>query len=423
MSTFLISSAKLISPGHELNGQQVDIFIKDGVIEDIGKTVSIDEDTYVKTIQAEGAVVSAGFFDLNVNIGEPGYETKEDISTGTAAAAAGGFTAVAVQPNTNPAVHSRAEVALLVNAAKGNVVDVYPVGAISKKREGSELAELYDMKVNGAVAFSDGNRSVQHADLMGRALLYAKGFDGLIMSFAQDDSIAAGSQMNEGEQSTFLGMKGIPNLAESIIVSRDLFLAEYNDAAIHFSTISSKESVDLIKQAKAKGLKVTCDVAAHNLVYTDQQVVGFDSNYKVSPPLRTQADVDALLQGLREGVIDAVVSQHTPHEVEFKNVEFQIAKNGITGLQTALPLLIQAGLSESEIVEKLAVGPRKVLGMQLPEIKKGQKANLVVFDVNEKWTFDASTNKSKGKNNPLFGQQINGKVKLVINNNQLIVNK
>ncbi|GAA4511894.1 dihydroorotase [Sphingobacterium thermophilum] len=420
MSTFLITSAKLVLPGHIFNQQQVDILIKDGVIADINKSIKVENN--VKVIDASGACVAPGFFDLNVNIGEPGYETKEDIVTGTAAAAAGGFTGIAVHPNTNPPIHSRAEVALVVNAAKGNAVDVYPIGAISKKREGNELAELYDMKVTGAIAFSDGNRSVQQAGLMGRALLYSKGFGGLIISFAQDESVAGGNQMNEGVMSTYLGMKGIPNLAESLMVSRDLYLAEYNDAPIHFTTISTAESVELIKKAKAKGLKVTCDVAAHNLVFTDEDVVGFDSNYKVSPPLRAKKDVKALLKGLKDGVIDAVVSQHTPQEVEFKNVEFHIAKNGITGLQTAFPLLLKAGLDEEQIVEKMALNPRKIVGLEVPKLEKGEKANLVVFDTKEKWVFDETTNKSKSKNNPLFGTELVGKVKLIVNNNQLIEN-
>jgi len=420
MSTFLITSANLISPGHTLDGQKVDILIKDGVIADIASKITAEKN--VQTIDVDGSTVSAGFFDLNVNIGEPGYETKEDVATGTAAAAAGGYTGIAVHPNTNPSIQSRAEVSLLVNAAKGNLVDVHPIGAISKKREGNELAELYDMKINGALAFCDGNRSVQQAGLMGRALLYSKGFEGLIISFAQDESIAGGNQMNEGIMSTYLGMKGIPNLAESLMVSRDLYLAEYNEAPIHFTTISTAESVELIKKAKAKGLKVTCDVAAHNLIFTDDYVEGFDSNYKVSPPLRTKKDVKALLKGLKEGVIDAVVSQHTPQEIEFKDVEFQIAKNGISGLQTVLPLLIKAGLSDEQIVDKLVIGSRKVVSLDIPILERGTKANLVVFNRNEKWTFDEKSNKSKGKNNPLFGSELVGKVKLVVNNNQLIIN-
>lgn len=421
MNTVLISSARLILPNHPLNGQEIDILIKDGKIADLGKKLKAT-DSDVNVISAQGCIVSPGFFDLNANIGEPGYETKEDMKTGTAAAAAGGFTAIAVHPNTNPSIQSRAEVSLLVNVAKGNLVDVYPVGAISKKREGHEMAELYDMKLNGAVAFSDGNRSLQQAGLMGRALLYAKGFDGLIISFAQDESMVGDSQMNEGVMSTYLGMKGIPNLAESLMVSRDLFLAEYNDAPIHFTTISTAESVDLIKKAKSKGIKVTCDVAAHQLVFTDENIVSFDSNYKVSPPLRTAKDVKALLKGVKDGVIDAIVSQHTPQEIEYKNVEFHIAKNGITGFQTALPLAVRSGITATDIVEKMAIGPRKVLGLDIPKFEIGELANLVVFDMEATWNFDAASNKSKGTNNPLLGQVLKGKVNLVINNNKLIIN-
>ncbi|WP_104382589.1 dihydroorotase family protein [Sphingobacterium sp. HMA12] len=421
MKSLLITSVKVILPGNEYHQQTVDVFIDKGKIAQIGNTIKV-ADKNVETIDGTGKILSPGFFDLHANFGEPGLETKEDIRTGTAAAAAGGFTAVAVMPNTEPAIQSRSEVALVVNAAKGNIVDIHPIGAISKKREGKEMAELYDMKQNGAVAFSDGNRSVQQAGLMSRALLYAKGFEGLIFSHAEDESMAGGNKMNEGTMSTYLGMKGIPNLAESLMVSRDLYLAEYTEAPIHFASISTPEAVDLIKKAKAKGLRVTCDVAAHQLVFTDEDIIGFDSNYKVSPPLRTKADAKALIKGLKDGIIDAVVSQHTPQEIEFKNVEFHIAKNGIIGLQTVLPLLIRAGLTEEQIVHSLAVRPRQILGIAIPQIKAGAMANLVLFDPAKSWNFDEKTNKSKSKNSPLFGQTLKGAVELVINNNQIIKN-
>ena len=421
MKSLLITSVKVILPGNEYHQQTVDVLIEKGKIAQIGNTIKVADKT-VENIDGTGKILSPGFFDLHANFGEPGLETKEDIRTGTAAAAAGGFTAVAVMPNTEPAIQSRSEVALVVNAAKGNIVDIHPIGAISKKREGKEMAELYDMKQNGAVAFSDGNRGVQQAGLMSRALLYAKGFEGLIFSHAEDESMAGGNKMNEGTMSTYLGMKGIPNLAESLMVSRDLYLAEYTEAPIHFASISTPEAVDLIKKAKAKGLRVTCDVAAHQLVFTDEDIIGFDSNYKVSPPLRTKADAKALIKGLKDGVIDAVVSQHTPQEIEFKNVEFHIAKNGIIGLQTVLPLLIRAGLNEEQIVHSLAVRPRQILGLAVPQIKAGAMANLVLFDPAKSWNFDEKTNKSKSKNSPLFGQTLKGAVELVINNNQIIKN-
>jgi len=421
MTTLLITSATIILPGNKNHLKQVDVLIKNGKITEIAQKIK-KTDLNGEVLDGKGAFLAPGFLDLNVNFGEPGLETKEDITTGTAAAAAGGFTGVAVQPNTEPPIQSRTEVALVKNLAKGNLVDVFPIGSISKKREGKELAELYDMQQNGAVAFSDGNRSVQQAGLMGRALLYAKGFKGLIISHAEDESMAGDRQMNEGVVSTYLGMKGVPNLAESLMVSRDLYLAEYNDAPIHFATISTVEAVDLIKKAKAKGIAVTCDVAAHNLVLTDKEVEGFDSHYKVNPPLRTKADIKALIKGLKDGVIDAVVSQHTPQEVEFKRVEFHIAKNGIIGLQTVLPLLVQAGLSEEQIVDKLAVGPRRVLGMDVPLIEEGATANLVLFDTSSHWVFTKEHNKSKSENTPFFGTELTGKVLAVVNNGQIFKN-
>jgi dihydroorotase len=421
MKSVLITSVKVVLPGNEFDQQVVDVFIEKGKISKIANSIEV-ADKNIEIFDGSGNILSVGFFDLNANFGEPGLETKEDIASGSAAAAAGGYTAVAVMPNTQPAIQSRAEVALIVNIAKGNLVDILPIGAVSKNREGHEMAELYDMKQTGAIAFSDGNKSMQHAGLMSRALLYARGFGGLIIAHAEDASMAGGNKMNEGVMSTYLGMKGIPNLAESLMVSRDLYLAEYAESPIHFTTISTAEAVDLIKKAKAKGIQVTCDVAAHQLVFTDDEIVDFDSNYKVSPPLRTKSDAKALIKGLKDGVIDAVVSQHTPHEIEFKNVEFHIAKNGIIGLQTVLPLLIKAGLNEQQIVEKLAVNSRQVVGLTLPEIKEGEVANLVLFSMNENWIFDQESNRSKSRNSPLFGKELKGKVKLVINNGQIIKN-
>lgn len=422
MNGLFIKSATLVLPTHPLHLKAVDMIIEKGRIIQLATTITSANEK-LTVIDAAGQILAPGFFDLNANFGEPGLETKEDILTGTAAAAAGGFTGVAVHPNTQPAIQSSAEVSLLINKAQGALVSVHPIGAISHHRAGEKLAELYDMKLNGAVAFSDGNHSVQQAGLMSRALLYSRGFGGLVISFPQDSSVSGDGQMNEGITSTYLGMKGNPNLSEALMVSRDLHLAEYNDAGIHFTTISTAESVDLIKKAKAKGIQVTCDVAAHHLVFTDELVKGFDSHYKVSPPLRTKADVKALLKGLKDGTIDAIVSQHTPHEIEFKNVEFHIAKNGIIGLQTVLPLLLKAGLTSEQIVEKLALGPRKILGLAIPALAEGEEANLVLFDPNKKWIFDEQTNRSKSTNSPLFGEELLGQVTIVANNRQIFNNR
>jgi dihydroorotase len=279
---------------------------------------------------------------------------------------------------------------------------------------------MYDMYLSGAKAFTDGNRPVQDAGLMERALLYAQGFDALVFSYPEDTAIAGKAKVNEGEISTLLGMKGIPSLAEELMIARDLYLAEYTVSKIHFSTISTVRSVELIREAKRKGLEVTCDVAAHHLVLTDEALLGFDSQYKVKPPLRTKDDVKALIKGLKDGTIDAIVSQHTPHEIEFKDVEFEVAEYGITGFQTTLALALQSGLPVELLVEKLSINPREILGVEVPVIAEGEKANIVLFDVDVTWEYNSKSNRSKSKNSPFMGQNLKGKVLLTYNNQQLL---
>jgi dihydroorotase len=411
----LIKSATIIDPNSSFNQKTVDILIEKGIITRIGTDIEAD----VEMIDAKGQYVSPGFFDLNCNIGELGLETKEDLETGTAAAAAGGFTGIALMPNTQPPVHSKTEVEYLMNRAKRNLVDVYPLGAISHKREGKDLAEMYDMFLSGAKAFTDGNRPVQDAGLMERAMLYAQGFDAMVFSYPEDTAIAGKAKVNEGEISTLLGMKGIPSLAEELMIARDLYLAEYTVSKIHFSTISTTRSVELIREAKRKGLEVTCDVAAHHLVLTDEALTGFDSLYKVKPPLRTRDDVNALLAGLKDGTIDAIVSQHTPHEVEFKDVEFEVAEFGMIGFQTALSLCVKAGLDTDVIVQKLSINPRQVLNVDAATVTEASDANLVLFDTEQEWEYNKKNNRSKSYNSPFIGQTLKGKVVLTINNNHL----
>jgi len=420
LKKLLIQSAKILDPQSAFNGKIADVLVSDGKITEIGKKISVsDKDTQI--VSAKGQVLSPGFFDLNVNFGEPGLETKEDMGTGCMTAAAGGFTGLALMPNTQPPIHSKAEVSYLISKSKNNLVDVYPFGCISHKREGQELAEMYDMQQSGAIAFTDGNRPVSNAGLMSRALLYTKSFQGLIISYAEDQDIAGKAKMNEGLMSTYLGMKGNPSLAEELMISRDLYLAEYNDARIHFSTISSVKSVDLIRKAKKAGIKVTCDVAVHHLLFTEDELKGFESNFKVKPPLRTKKDQSALIAGLKDGTIDAIVTQHTPHEIEFKNVEFEIASYGIIGLQTALPVALKAGLSLETIIEKMAVAPRNILGISIPELKTGNSANFILFNPQEEWVLNEDSNRSKSSNSPFFGKKLIGKVKLVYNNGQYII--
>ncbi|MBE7175283.1 MAG: dihydroorotase [Mucilaginibacter polytrichastri] len=414
----LIRNAALYDPQSSFHKKTVSVLIQNGIIKQIAENI----DVKAPEADGNGAWLMPGFFDLNINAGEPGLETREDLDSAEKAAAAGGFTGVAVMPNTQPPVHARAEVEYLMKRAQGRLVDFYPLGTISQKREGKDLSEMFDMQRAGAIAFTDGNRPVQDAGLMMRALQYAKGLDALVFSFAEDEAIAGGAQVHEGEVSTMLGMKGIPGMAEELMIARDLYLAEYTGSRIHFSTISTARSVDLIRQAKKRGISVTCDVAAYHLVLNDDSLAGFDSLYKTKPPLRTKSDSKALVAGLRDGTIDAVVSQHTPYEVEHKDVEFQVASYGMTGLQTVFSLVKKAGLNADMILQKLCIGPRQVLGLPVPQIAEGQPANLTLVAPSAEWTFSRENNRSLSVNSPFIGQSLSGKVLLTIHHNQITQN-
>ena len=412
----LIKGITIADPNSVFNGKTCDVSVEKGIIKAIAS--KLENSGTVEVYDGKGAILSPGFFDLNCVLGDPGLETKEDIHTGTAAAAAGGFTGIAIMPNTKPVVQSKGEVAYILNRAKGDLVDVKPIGAISQHLEGKELAEMFDMKQAGAVAFAEAGKAIADDGFMSRALQYALGFNGLLFTHPENKALAGKAQVNESKTTILLGMKGIPALAEELQVSRDIFLAQYHNAPLHISNISTAGAVALIKKAKKDGVKVTCDVAAHQLVFTEELLNDFDSNYKVKPPLRSKADNKALIAGLKDGTIDAVSSQHRPHEIEFKNVEFEIASYGIIALQTVLPLLLQAGLDTALIVDKLAIAPRTLLKLEVPQIEVGQAANFTVFNPTQEWRFDSETNQSKSANSPLFNTTLKGKVGLVYNNKQ-----
>ncbi|KLT67467.1 dihydroorotase family protein [Pedobacter sp. BMA] len=411
----LVKNVTITDPQSSFNKQLCDVRIVDGKIQSIGKiTPEVDE----KLFDAQGAFLTPGFFDLNCVAGDPGFETKEDIRTLTQTARAGGFTGLALLPQTSPVVQSKSQVEYIINKGKNNLVDVYPVGAISQNREAKEIAELFDMQQAGAIAFSDGDRALQDDGFMSRALQYAKGLQALLMVYPENKSIAGKSQINESKNSVLLGMKGLPALAEEMHIARDIFLASYNETKIHISNISTAGSVALIRKAKKDGVQISCDVTAHHLVFTEELLSDFDSNYKVKPPLRGKSDVKALIAGLKDGTIDAITSQHRPEEIEFKNVEFEIAHYGIIALQTVLPLLIKAGLDAGLIAEKLSINPRKLLNLTIPVVEEGAVANFTIFNTSDKWLYNASSNLSKSANNPLLGTELTGKVILVYNNNQ-----
>jgi len=412
----LVKGITIVDLNSKFNQQICDVRVENGKITSIDKKLTAQNGEEV--FEGNGAILSPGFFDLNCTIGDPGLETKEDIQTGTAAAKAGGFTGIAVLPTTRPVVQSKGEVAYILNRAKNNLVDVHPIGAISNNLEGKELAELFDMKNAGAVAFSEGSKAISDDGFVSRALQYCLGFGGLLMLYPENKAIAGKAQVNESANSVLLGMKGAPALAEEMQISRDIFLATYHHAPVHISNISTAGAVALIKKAKKDGVKITCDVAAHQLVFTEELQNDFNSNYKVKPPLRSKADNKALIAGLKHGTIDAISSQHRPHEIEFKDVEFEIASYGIIALQTVLPLLIQAGLDASLIAEKLAHSPRRILNLPLTTIAQGADANFTIYNPTEEWIYDASNNASKSSNSPLLGKKLKGKVNLVYNNSQ-----
>ena len=415
----LIKAAKVIDPNSSFNGKTVDVYIEEGIIKNIGENLS---ETADKVIEQENLHISPGLMDMHAEFCEPGLEYKEDLISGANAAAKGGFTAVAIMPNTTPTRSSKTDIEFVKSKTQNHIVDVLPIGALSHNLEGKELAEMFDMRQAGAVAFSDNKKAIKNSGLMSRALLYAKNFDGLIISFANDESLSHNGQMHEGEVSTTLGLESIPALSEELQISRDLFLTSYNESKIHFSTISTANSVAMIKEAKNEGINVTAEIAAHQIALTDKELIGFDSNYKTLPPLREDIDTEALIEGLKDGTIDMIVSDHTPQDIECKQKEFGLAEFGIIGLQTAFPIActhLEKHIGLEGIIQKMAINPRTILQLDVPVIKKDFNANITLFDPTQKWTLTKEMIVSKSKNTPFIGTEFTGKVVGIINNGEI----
>lgn len=419
--SILIKQAKIVDTKSPFFGKKVDVLVERGIISEIKSNIKTDKN--VKVIEGEDLFLSQGWIDMQANFNDPGFEHKEDIQTGLKSAANGGYTGVCVVSGTNPPLHNKAQIEYVLNRSKENLVDVFPVGTISHYKDGKDLSEMYDMKIAGAVAYSDYKRPVKDAGLLMRALQYSKNIGSLLMTHADEKSISHDGQMNEGVISTRLGLKGIPALAEEIMVQRNIQILEYTGGKIHFPTISTKGSIELIKKAKANGLNVTAGVAAHNLLLDDTVLEGFDTNYKVDPPLRAKEDVNALRKALENGIIDVVVSDHAPHDTECKDLEFDLADYGIAGIQTAFCTLASAlpKISAEKVSECLAENPRKILSIEVNAIKEGQKANLTVFSLSDKTTIQEKQFFSRSKNNPFIGKTMNGKVIAVINNSKSLI--
>lgn len=417
MTNIVLKNATIIDPKSAFHKQILDIKIQDGKIIEIGKNLTSDAD-FIE-IMEDDLHVSQGWMDSSVSFGEPGYEDRETITNGLKVAAKSGFTAVALQPNSFPVIDNQSQIRFVLDKAKNNATDLYPIGALTMGSEGNDLAELFDMKNAGAIAFGDYNKAIQNANIQKIALQYVQDFDGLVISYCLDNSIKGKGIVHEGPVSTKLGLKGIPTLAEELHIARNLFLLEYTGGKMHIPTISTIKSIELIKEAKAKGLQVTCSVAVHQLILTDNELEGFDSRYKVAPPLRDEATRKALINAVIDGTIDCITSDHNPLDIEHKKLEFDLAKDGTIGLESAFGTL-QTVLPLEVIIEKLT-SVKSIFGIEENTIEVGSTANLSLFNIKSNWTFTKENILSKSKNSAFLGQTMKGKALGIYNNGQLII--
>ena len=414
--TIVIKNGRVIDPANGLD-EPKDLLIDKGRIKALESPGSISFDAGEKpfVIDAKGCVVCPGLIDMHVHFREPGFEYKETITSGCRSAAAGGFTSVAVMPNTNPVNDTRAVTEHILSLARTeDIINVYPIAAITQKLEGERLSEMADLKDAGAIAFSDDGRPVISNELMRRAFEYSKMFKLPLIQHSEMLDLTEGGCMNEGMVSTELGLKGMPTEAEDIMVYRDIALLEKTGGRLHVAHISSKNSVDLVRQAKSRGLSVTCEVAPHHFTLTDEAVRGYDTNTKMSPPLRAIDDVEAIKEGLQDGTIDIIATDHAPHDIADKQVEYQNACFGIVGLETALPLSLKLVdekiLSMGDVIKKLTSTAADIFNLKAGSLSLGNEADILIFNPNLEYSIDISKFHSKSKNSPFDGWKVKGKV-------------
>ena len=382
----LIKSAKIISPKSSFHLQTKDILIENGLITKIGDNLNGPE----HVIEGNNLCVSDGWVDLFSVIREPGNEHQDNIDSLLKSAAKGGFTSILGVSGTTPPIDNKSQIQFVKNGSANNIVNLLPAGTVTEKQDGKEITEMYDMHLSGAVAFTDGKKTLKNPELLKRALLYTKPFGGKIICYCEDATVANNGMINEGEVAATLGMKVRPSLAEELAITRDLYIAEYTDSPIHITGVSAAKSVEIIKDAKAKGIQVTCDVNVANLYFTDEATTSFDANFKLLPPLRSETDRKALIQGLKDGVIDAISSGHCPKDIETKFCEFDNADFGGISLEAsfgALNKALEGSLSEEQIINLIATKPTEILGLE-NKVDENSSANLTIFSLEENSTFE-----------------------------------
>jgi len=421
----LFQGGHILDPGSGRDKIE-DLLIINGKIEKIG---SIDSDAWDgEIIDCKGKIIVPGFIDMHVHLREPGHEDAETIESGCRAAMAGGLTSVCCMPNTQPVIDSRGHVEFIRERASGLLVDVFPIAAVTKGQKGEEITEMGDILDAGAVGFSDDGHPVANAGILRRALEYAAMFQHPIIDHCEDMSLSGGGVMNEGFVSTVLGMRGIPTISEDIHVARDILVAEYTGGHLHIAHVSTMGSVRLIREAKNRGVRISAETCPHYLVLTDEAVRSFDTSTKMKPPLRTEEDQKALLEGLKDGTIDVISSDHAPHPVETKETEYDAAAFGVIGLETLVGLIMthiigKKVITLSDMIEKMAINPRKILNLPDNRIEEKHAANITLLDPNQKWTVDRGMFQSQSQNTPFHGWELQGKSMGVVNNGQILLSQ
>lgn len=412
----LIKNGRLIDPYNGLDGK-FDLLVEDGLISQIASDIKPEKS--IEVIDASGMLVVPGLIDIHVHLRDPGLEYKEDIISGSQAAVAGGFTSICCMPNTKPVIDNKTVASYIINKAKSDgYCNVYPIGAITYGSNGERLAEMGELKESGCVAVSDDGRPVLSPELMRRALEYARGMGIIVISHAEDIALVGEGVMNEGYTSTELGLKGIPSVAEDIATARDVMLAEYTHSPIHIAHVSTKGSLQIIRDAKSRGVMVTCETAPHYFTLTDDAVRGYNTNAKMNPPLREAADLAAIKSALADGTIDCIATDHAPHHSDEKDVEFNFALNGIIGLETSLPLslkLVEEGfLTINQLIEKMSLKPSEILGLDRGTLSVGKPADITIIDQNAEWKVEAEQLRSKSRNTPWLGETMKGQAVMTI---------